>query len=313
MQKIKPLLTIIFICTFFFSLFDDADASNAMNLESTMIQENNADTSRSNPIQETVIVSPELAFHIEFGGQYLKYHNPDEPYQFNPAAALVSSSSSGWEHIWREKRSWLRAGYDVLNSEHLLLQPGLMLGAVRSQFKASNATLHFSEEWQTRPALLWGLSLAGELRADRQRGPFLKVQYLISRAQASEKNETVISDNGKTTGAMRDARFCWQEAEVFLGVGYRWGTLKPMAGTSYTDFRLQKWIRYHISESGLSNTELQIVQALNSAESEYHFRNSNSWTPFLAVEWMLAPAWTVVAVYKFPTNEDFSLALRMSL
>lgn len=317
MQKLKLLLTVIILMNvIFFSLSAITHAVNAMDLQSTMIQENNAGTLLLNPAQEKTApasrVSSESDLHMEFGVQYLRYRNMAEPYQFNPAADLMPASPPGWEHTWQEERVWLRASYDLFSSEHLLLQPGLMLGAVRGEFKASNAALHFSEEWRTKPALLWGLSFAGELRADRHSGPFLNVRYMISGAEASEEHETLTSDNLGTSGDMRDARFRWQEAEAFLGAGYRWGTLKPMAGISYTNLRLQKRLRYHIPEAGLSSTDLQVVRALNSTESEYDFRNGHPWALFLALEWQLTPAWALVAVSRFPANEDFSLALRVS-
>ena len=315
MQKLKLLLTvIILINVIFFSLSAITHAVNAMDLQSTMKQENNVDTLLLNPAQEKTApasrVSSESDLHMEFGVQYIRYRNMDEPYQFNPAAELMPASSPGWEHTWQEERTWLRAGYDLFNSKHLLLQPGLMLGAVRGEFKASNAALHFSEEWRTKSALLWGLSFTGELRADRHSGPFLNVRYMISGAEASEEHETLTSDNLGTSGEMRDARFRWQETEAFLGAGYRWGTLKPMAGISYTNFRLQKRLRYHIPEAGLSSTDLQVVRALNSRESEYDFRNGHPWAPFLALEWTMTPGWTLVAVFTFRQNEDLSLSLR---
>jgi hypothetical protein len=254
----------------------------------------------------------QLGLHMDVGGQYVQYRDLDEPYQFNPAANLMPLTSSGWEHSWQEKRVWLRMIYEPYRSSHFLLQPGLLLGAVQCRFTASNADLHFSEEWRTKPALLWGVSLAGELRADQERGPFLRVQYQFSRAKADEEQEILVSNNPRTSGDDRDARFRWQESGVNLTVGYHWRSLKPMVGIAYSDFRLQKWLSYHIPETGLSNADLQIVRALNGQESEYHFRNNHAWAALLSLEWKITPAWALVADSVFAGYENYSVALRWS-
>ena len=316
MKKLRlSLCGIILIPLFCFSLVVVTYASDALDFQGTITQKN-TDTLLADPAQgksaPITRASTNSALHLEFGIQYLQYDNMAEPYQFNPASDLMLISTVGWEHTWQEERAWLRTRYDLLNSEHVLLQPGLLLGAVRGQFKANNAALHFSEEWQTKPALLWGLLFAGEVRANQQHGPFLKVQYLYSRAEAREEHETVTSDSPGTSGDNRDARFLWHESKMFLGVGYRWETLIPIAGISYTDFRLQKLLQYHIPEAGLSGTDLQVARTLNSEESEYDFRTDHPWAPFLSLEWSLAPEWTIVATSTFPPNEDLSLALQMS-
>lgn len=300
----------------FFSLSASLCAFEAESLQKTAVPEKDDNRVYAKPApDETALTSPDLAqfgLHAEVGGRNVQFRDLDETCQFNPSASLMPLTYSGWERSWHEKRAGLRISYDLYRSRHVLLQPGLLVGAVQCGFAASNAGLHFSEEWRTRPAVLWGVSLAGELRADRERGPFLCVQYQFSRAAADEEQEILASNNPGTSGDDRDARFRWQESEANLMVGYRWGSLKPMAGIAYSDFRLQKWLRYHIPETGLSGADLQIVRALNGQESEYHYRNNHPWAARLELEWRISPAWALVADSVFAGYEDYSIALRWS-
>jgi hypothetical protein len=300
----------------FFSLSTSLCAFEAESLQKTLVPEKDDNKVHAKPApDETALTSPDLAqfgLHAEVGGRNVQYRDLDEPYQFNPSASLIPPTYSGWERSWHEKRAGLRISYDLYRSSHVLLQPGLLLGAVQCRFAASNAGLHYSEEWRTKLALLWGLSLAGELRADRERGPFLRLQFQFSGAAADEEQEILSSNIPGTSGNDRDARFRWQESEANLMAGYRWGSLKPMAGIAYSDFRLQKWLRYHISETGLSGADLQIVRALNGQESEYHFRNNHPWAARLELEWKITPAWALVADSVFAGYDNYGVALRWS-
>jgi len=300
----------------FFSLSASLCAFQAEGLQKTVVSGQDDNKVQAMPaLDDTALTSPDLAqsgFHAEVGGRNVQYLDLDEPYQFNPASSLMPPTSSGWERSWHENRAESRISYDLYRSRHVLLQPALLLGAVQCRFAASNASLHFSEEWRTKLALLWGMSLTGELRTDRERGPFLRVQYQFSRAAADEKQEILVSNNPGTSGDDRDARFRWQESEANLVAGYRWGSLKPMAGIAYSDFRLQKWLRYHIPETGLSGADLQIVRALNGQESEYHYRNNHPWATRLALEWEITPAWALLADSVFAGYDDYSMALRWS-
>jgi len=299
-----------------FSVSDSVCAFQTENFQTIVIQGKDDNKVHAKPApDETALTSPDHAqfgLHVEVGSRNMKYVDLDEPYQFNPASGLMPLTYSGWEHHWHEKRAGLQMSYDLHKSNLLLLQPGVLLGAVQCEFAASNTGLHFSEEWRTKLALLWGVSLAGELRADQERGPFLRVQYLFSLAEADEEQEILASNNPSTSGDERDARFRWQESEANLMVGYRWGTLTPMVGIVYSDFRLQKWLRYHIPETGLSGADLQIVRALNGQESEYHFRNNHPWAARLSLEWKITPAWTLVTDSVFTGYENYSVALRRS-
>ena len=300
----------------FFSLSASLYAFDAESLQETLVPEKDDNKVHAKPApDETALTSPDLVqfgLYAEVGGRNVHYRDLDETSQVNPSASLMPLSYSGWERSWHEKRAGLRISYDLYRSRHVLLQPGLLLGAVQSRFAASNAGLHFSEEWRTKLALLWGVSLAGELRAERERGPFLRVQYHFSRAAADEEQEILASNNAGISGDDRDARFRWQESEANLMAGYRWGSLKPMAGIAYSDFRLHKWLRYHISETGLSGADLQIVRALNGQESEYHFRNNHPWAARLELEWKITPAWALVADSVFAGYEDYNVAVRWS-
>jgi hypothetical protein len=122
----------------------------------------------------------------------------------------------------------------------------------------------------------------------------------------------VSSNNRENAGDYRNARFHWQQITAAVMAGYRLRSLTPMVGMAYTEFRLQKWLSYHIPEAGLSGTDLQIVRALNNQESEYYFRNDHPWAPLLAFEWKITPAWALAADAVFAVHEDYSVAVRWS-
>lgn len=245
---------------------------------------------------------------VDVGVRQVRYRHLGEPYQFSPAAIPAAPGATGWEREWRDEELWLQAGYGFRVGDHLLLQPGIVLGAARGWFEAGNAGIGFSEAWRTRLALLGGLSLAAELRAEPERGLFLMAQYLYRRAGAGEAHETVIS-NRASNPDNRDARFRWQEHEAILGLGYRWGTLKPIAGVAYTDFHLKKWLRHHIPEAGASGIDLELVRALNSEESEYHYENKNPWAAFLELGWQAAPAWALAVRGTLTGSDGYSVGL----
>jgi hypothetical protein len=254
--------------------------------------------------------SPFVGLHIEAGIQYLKYHSLEEPRQFNPAASLMQSDpGTKWDHTWEEKRAYIGVSYDVYSSKHLLLRPGLILGTSKARFAADD-NRHFSEEWKTRPAFLWGLALTGEVRQSANIGPFLRVKIMQSRASADEAEEHV-TGGPDTSGQYRDARFRWRASEAFIELGYQWKALTLSSGAVYTDFRLWKWLSYHIPEAGAR--DVPIIQALNSTDSEYDFRNSAYWKPFFALDWKISPAWILSVAAKFGGYEDFRLALGLSL
>lgn len=249
------------------------------------------------------------SLHLEVGGSRGQYLHLSESYQFNPAARLMMPIATGWDRRWRDDRVWLQARYDVRVGDHLVFQPGLVLGAARGRFAAGNAGSGFSEEWLTRAALLAGLSLAAELHADPAHGPFLMAQYLFSRAEADEAKETVISDR-VTNPDDRDARFRWLASEAILGLGCRWGAFKPMVGIAHTDVRLKKRLRYHIPEADVGGVDLEVVRALNGVASEYHFENKHPWAPFLELGWQATPAWALVARGSLAGRDGYSVGLR---
>ena len=276
--------------------------------------EDNKVHARPDPDETALTASDHAQFglHVEIGVRDIRYRDLEESYHFNPAEGLMPLTFTGWERSWHEKRTELRMSYDLYRGRHLVLQPGLLLGATQGRFSASNDGLHFSEEWRTSPAFLGGVYLSGDLGADQQHGPFLRMQYQFSRAEAHEDQEVLASNNPGTSGDNRDARFRWQESKASLLVGYRWGSLMPMAGIAYSDFRLEKWLRYHIPETGLSGDDLQIVRALNGQESEYHYRNDHHWAIQLALEGKIAPAWALVVDAVLADYEDYRAALRWS-
>lgn len=251
-------------------------------------------------------------FQVEVGGRSAAYRSLDETYQFSPLNNFVPFVETGWERQWREERAWVRATCDLQVGEHVLLRPGFLIGSARGSFTAGNGAIGFSEEWRTSPGLLGGLSLAGEMRADRAHGVFLRVQYQYSQAQASEDHESIVSD-GPANPDDRDARFHWQQSELAVGLGCRWGSFEPVAGMAYSRLRLQKWLSYHIPETGSSGVGQEISSALNGTQSEYHFVNTNPWAPFLGLSWQVSRRWAVFAGGTLAVREDYCAGVRMSL
>jgi hypothetical protein len=176
----KHLLTVVLPgIVFFFSLSASFSAYPEENLLRTSVQgKDESHAHDRSAVDEDAVILPEhklFGLHVAVVGRNIHYRDLKETYQFNPAAGLVSPTTAGWERRWYEKRAEMRMDYDLYDNDLLLLQPGLMLGVVQRKFAASNAGLNFAEEWRTRPSLLWGFSLAAELCADRERGPFLRV------------------------------------------------------------------------------------------------------------------------------------------
>jgi len=249
---------------------------------------------------------------VEVGGRSAQYSGLDETYQFSPLNSFLPPVETGWERQWREESAWVRPTWDLPIGEHVLLNPGFLLGVARGRFAADNGGMNFSEEWRTRLGLLGGLSLAGEVRADRTRGFFLRVQYQYTSAKAGEEYESIVSD-GPSNPDDRDARFRWQQSEVDMGLGCRWGSFEPVAGMAYSRLRLQKWLHYQIPETGSSGIGLEIPRALNGTESEYHFENTDAWAPYLGLTWQVTPRWVLFARGTFAVRGDYVMGVRISL
>jgi hypothetical protein len=233
-----------------------------------------------------------------------------EDYQFTPASAR-QVPAAGWERKWSEQRLWLVLSRDLLGGEHWRLTPGLRLGQAQGFLSASNNGLNFSERWRTQPALLWGGFLEAELRAAPRAGPFLHLRYEMSRAEAEEEFEQVGGGGGG--GAERDARFRWSEDELLLALGWRLGAWRPWLGASRLDWRMQKWLRYHISESGVRDpATLALIRALNSAESEYHYHDGEPWGAAAGLEAELGGGWSLEISARFLGREQYGLALARS-
>jgi hypothetical protein len=249
---------------------------------------------------------------LRLGGAYDLRRDLHEYYLFSPAAGALKVPAGGWERKWREERLWLELSHDLLAGEHWRLTPGLRLGQAQGYFSASNNGLNFSEHWRTQPALLWGGFLEAELRQGPRQGAFLRLRYDLTRAEAEEDFEQVAGGGGGG-GGERDARFRWSEDELLLALGWRLGAWRPWLGASRLDWRLQKWLRYHIAESGARGpADLALIRSLNSAESEYHYQNENLWGPAAGLEVDLGGGWALDLQARLVGHEQYSLALAWS-
>lgn len=245
---------------------------------------------------------------IAVTGRYLEFNNLNEPAAFNPAAAYVPQTG-GWERSWREEEFYATVFYDLLDMEYAALRPGMHLGVARGFFKARNEQASFYETWDTEMAVLWGPSLYGELRLHRESGPFLALSYEYFMAEAGEADETVGSAKGLGTRPEdRDAYFRWSRQEASLAAGWRFWTLTPNVGVRYRDFSLKKTLTHHVSQAGLSGTELALVQALNSLPSEYRYASSSPWAPFVALSWRPSPHFYLNASAILSRDRDFTLS-----
>ena len=128
-------------------------------------------------------------------------------------------------------------------------------------------------------------------------------------AAADEEQEILASNNPGISGDDRDARFRWQESEANLMAGYRWGSLKPMAGIAYSDFRLHKWWRYHISETGLSGAYCRssVPSMARRVSTTLIILGGTAGTGMQD-----HPAWALVGDLVFAGYEDYNVAVRWS-
>lgn len=246
---------------------------------------------------------------LSLGGAYALHRDLREDFLFSPAGSALRVPDAGWERKWSEQRLWLELSRDLLSGEHWRLKPGLRLGQAQGYFSASNNGLNFSERWRTQPALLWGGFLEMELRGSPRAGPFLRLRYDLTRAEAAEEFEQV-SGGGGGGGSERDARFRWSEDELLIALGWRLGAWRPWLGVSRLDWRLQKWLRYHIAEGGIrSPADLALIRSLNAAESEYHYHNENDWGPAAGLEADLGDGWSLELSARFLGREQYGLSL----
>lgn len=264
---------------------------------------------------ESARPAPEKRWHLELTCEVTSPRDLRETLNDTPAPEIGGNSSQPWERIWEEQQARLSLSRDILDEERWDLTLGLHLGAAVGQFAASNQDLTFSEAWRTKPALLWGSSLAGELRRSQRAGPFLRIRCDYSRAKAPEDTETVTSTHDGTGVDYRDARFAWQRTDLSFSVGWRLGALVPLAGISYNYFVLEKRIHFHIPIPESPDSTLvvdDVPQRLNSRDSAFDYRNERLWNPHAGLEWRLSDIWLMAAHCTFSGFPAYSLTVRFS-
>ena len=259
-------------------------------------------------VKEAALRPLDGRLRIALTGRHLEFNDLEEPFAFNPAAAYVPQTG-GWERFWDEDELYATVSYDLLDFPRATLRPGMHVGVARGFFKARNESAAFYETWETRPAFFWGPSLYAELRVFRESGPFLALTYDYFMAEAAEAEETVGSARGRGTRPEdRDAYFRWSRQEAAVAAGWRFGAVTPQAGVRYRDLTLKKTLTHHISQAGLSGTELALVQALNSQPSEYRYAASSPWVPFVELAWRPLPNLSLEAAAILSRDQDFTIS-----
>ncbi len=249
---------------------------------------------------------------VRVTGRYLEFNEMREPLAYSLAAAM-QPATAGWERMWRQSDWCATITYDILDTERFTLRPGVHLGVSQGRFKARNASIGFSETWDTRQAFLWGPSLAAEIRMRRKGGPFLSLAYDLFLAEAGEADETIASaDNQGSRPEDRDAYFRWRRHEATAALGWRFGAFTPRAGVKYRDFLLKKSLSHHISTVGAVGSDLLLLQALNSRPSRYEYRSSTPWAPFVAFAWRVIPNVALSGEALLSRDKDFSLSVAFS-
>jgi hypothetical protein len=83
-----------------------------------------------------------------------------------------------------------------------------------------------------------------------------------------------------------------------------------MAGIAHTQVRVKKWLRHHIPETDASGMDLEMIRALNSVESEYHFENKSQWAPYLELGWQATPTWALIVQGTLTGPDGYRVSLR---
>lgn len=264
---------------------------------------------------ETASVAAEKRWHLELDATTASPRDLRETRNDTPAPEIGGNAGRPWERTWGEELAVLSLRRDILDDGRRGLALGLHLGAAVGRFAAGNTELGFSETWRTKPALLWGLSLAGELRGDPHEGPFLRARGDYNRARAPEDVETVTSIREGTSGDFRDARFSWQRTDLSVGLGWRWRALAPMAGISYNRLVLKKRVHFHIPIPATPDPAPSVgdvPQRLNSRDSAFDYRSERLWNPHLGLEWRLSETWLVAVRCTFSGFPAYGLAARLN-
>ena len=253
------------------------------------------------------------AWHLSLQGSIQQRADLAEHYQFTPTAARLPGVPSGWERKWNEQRAGVTLGYDLMASEHWLLQPRAGVGMSQAWFSAANNPLGFSETWRSRPGLMWSVGAAAEARAGPQAGPFLRLGYDWRAAGMKEESESIITQGPGGGAGNRDAAFRWQEQEISLMAGWRLGAWTPRLGVALIDWRLQKSLAYHIPESeARTPPELDLIRLLNSRKSQYQYHNGRAWAPRLGLGWSPLPGWSLELDCRLAADPEIGLGLTVS-
>lgn len=249
--------------------------------------------------------------HLELTGRYSS-RNLRETFSLVPSLtrAAFDDPSRPWSRKWSDWKAYATISCDVADRDWLLLRPGIHLGMSQGEASFIDLSNGFSEFWGTKGAFLWGACAVGEIRNSKSSGPFARLTYNFFQAGSSEDWERIASGlfRNNSNPDERDARFEWLEHKASLAFGWRWGTLSPMAGVSYSYFQLKKWLGYHISEANAATPpDLELIRAQNSMESRYRYRNDTPLAPFISLEWRAHPNLTILAGANVAGDEDYNL------
>lgn len=302
----KALITFWFFLLISTPVFSDERAMQDSSLE----RKQDISTAED---QESKLKWDNFIKRMHFGvtGRWLRYQDLQEDFAYSPLSRLLPiNDANEWRREWSDWKTYATFSVDFINRDQFLLRPGIHLGASQAKFTATESSANFTESWNTRETLLWGITCTTELRLTERNGPFLRGVYNYFQSDADEKTESIETSNNRGNNTSnRDAHFSWQTHEAHLEAGWRFGPFAPLLGVEYQAFSLRKRLNYHIPEAGADPQDLPVIQSLNSEESRYSYSNRTPWQFFLGFDWEINSRLPISVRGSFGENSDYRVGV----
>ncbi|WP_339138259.1 MAG: hypothetical protein WGN25_08445 [Candidatus Electrothrix sp. GW3-4] len=249
--------------------------------------------------------------HFSATARQLDFEDLNETLTLSPLDQFIYSDQP-WTIDWQQDMFYGSLFYDFLNRPHFTLSAGLHLGISQGEFSATNTITGFNEWWQTEPALLWGIHSAAEIFSKRRQGPFLRLRSNYFAARGDEEEEVVRNARPGNNVDARTASFHWKTLETEMLIGWRFASLSPLTGLSYSWFKLRKRLSHHITKTGETPFESLLIATLNAEDAKFEYKNHDELGWLVGLEWQPTEHFSCIATSKITNHLSWQLTARLS-
>jgi hypothetical protein len=250
--------------------------------------------------------------HFSITGRQLDFEKLNETLTISPLDRFITSSDQPWTIDWQQDMLYGSLVYDFFDAPRFTLTSGLHFGVSQGEFTAANTVTGFNEWWRTEPAFLRGIHSAAEIFSEKRLGLFLRLRYNFFSASGEEEKEVVRNGRSGHDIDARTASFRWKNLEAEALVGWRFTSLTPLTGLSYSRFKLHKNVSHNRTDPGINSFENELIAALNAENAIFEYKNTEELAWIIGLEWQPTEYFRCVAASGINSHLGWQLAAQFS-